>query len=423
MSLQRRDVLALLATGAVAGLAGCSSSCPDSDDPDPGASVRRPSSPTGFDSLPAGDWPGPRRDPGNTGYAPSGRVPTDDVTVRWQTDLPTPPVADAFVDASSPTVADGTVFVTTGAGVTALDLRDGTTAWSTEISPALVSPTHGFDREVAPPVVAGDTVYAATDSGVVALAAADGTERWRAATDGPVGIPAVADGTVVVDTDAEATALDAADGTERWTVATGDGVSFPAVGDGAVVLQVQGLENERTLATAAIDLADGTERWRTGTVAEFFPVIADGSVYLGSYEGLFCLALGDGSRRWRLDRGSGRSLSSPVVTPDALYLAERPGEAGDAAFAFDRTDGKPTPRWCSSVGDATVPCATDDHALVLEGSAGIDEVAPSLVAFTAGFGDALWGLGGRDRVLPPAILDGAVVTVAHDGRVLALGGA
>ncbi|MFC5365730.1 PQQ-binding-like beta-propeller repeat protein [Salinirubrum litoreum] len=422
-SLQRRDVLALLATGTVAGLAGCSSSCPDSDDPDPDASVRRPSDPAGFDSVPAGDWPAPRYDPGNAGYTPEGAIPTDSVAVRWQATPPTAPVNEVFYEASSPVVAGGRVFVSTGAGVTALDLRDGTQVWTTDaVSPASVPPTHGYDEEIAPPVVGGDTVFVAGRSELVALALADGTERWRYAADAPVGIPVVVDGTVVLDTDRETVALDASDGTERWTATVGGGRSLPAVGDGVVVLQAQGLAGERTLATAALDLADGTERWRTGAVADFYPVVVDGNAYLGSYDGLACYALDDGTRRWLIDRGSGRGLSSPVVTPDTLYLAERPGESGDAAFAFDRTDGKPTPRWCSALGDATVPAGTDDHVLVLEGSAGIDDVAPSLVAFTAGFGDALWGLGGRSRVLPPAILDGAVVLTDEDGRVLALGG-
>lgn len=422
--VSRRTVLATVATGAVAGLAGCSSSCPDGDDPDPDAAVRRPSDPAGFDSLPGGDWPAPRRDPGNTGYAPDGAVPTDSVAVRWQATPPTAPVDETFYEASSPVVAGDRVLVSTGAGVTALDLRDGTRAWTTDVvSPATVRATHGYEAEMAPPVVAGDTVVVAGQSELVALALADGTERWRYAADAPVGVPVVVDGTVVVDTDRETVALDAGDGAERWTATVGGGRSFPAVGDGAVVLQAQGLAGEQTLATAALDLADGAERWRTGAVAEFYPVVADGNVYLGSYDGLACYALDDGTRRWLVDRGSGRSLSSPVVTPDTLYLAERPGESGDAAFAFDRTDGKPTPRWCSSLGEATVPCATDDHALVLEGSPGGPvESRPSLVAFTAGLGDALWGLGGRNRVLPPAILDGAVVLTDEEGRVFALGG-
>lgn len=424
-SLRRRDALALLATGTIAGLAGCSSSCPDSDDPEPDASVRRPSDPAGFDSLPGGDWPAPRYDAGNTGYAPDGAIPTGSVAVRWRATPPTAPVNEVFYRASSPTVADERVLVSTGAGVTALALRDGTRVWTTDVvSPGTVRATHGYDEEIVPPVVGDDTVFVAGRSELVALALADGTERWRYAAAAPVGIPVVADGTVVLDTERETVALDASDGTERWTATVGGGRSVPAVADGAVVLQAEGLAGERTLATAALDLVDGAERWRTGAVAEFYPVVADGNVYLGSYEGLFCYALADGTRRWRIDRGSGRSLSSPVVTPDTLYLAERPGESGDAAFAFDRTDGTPTPRWCSSLGEATVPCATDDHALVLEGSpGGPGESRPSLVAFTAGLGDALWGLGGRNRVLPPAILDGAVVLTDEDGRVFALGGA
>jgi outer membrane protein assembly factor BamB/ribosomal protein S14 len=417
-SLQRRDILALLATGTVAGLAGCSSSCPDADDPDPEVSVRRPTSPAGFDSPPAGDWPAPRYDPGYTGYTPEGAIPTDSVAVRWQARPPTAPVNEVFYEASSPVVADDRVLVSTGAGVTALDLRDGTQVWTTDpVSPATVPPTHGYDEEIVPPVVGGDTVFLAGRTELVALALADGTERWRSETTSP-GIPAISERSVVVTSDAGTVSLDPETGEERWRVAAGSTVSVPAVGEGTVVCS-GGPDNE----TVALDAATGDVQWRTDTIADSYPVVADGSVYLGTYEGLFAHAVGDGSRQWHLDRGSGRSLSAPVLTPDTLYLAERPGEAGDAAFAFDRTEGKPTPRWCSSVGDATVPAGTDDHALVLEGSpGGPDETRPSLVAFTAGFGDALWELGGRSRVLPPAVLDGAVVLTDREGRVLALGG-
>jgi outer membrane protein assembly factor BamB len=417
-SLHRRDVLAFLATGAVAGLAGCSSSCPDADAPEPAASVRRPRDPQGFDAVPSGDWPAPRYDSGNAGYAPERALPTDAVAVRWQSTVPTAPVAEVFHETSSPVVGDDRVLVSTGAGVTALRLGDGEVAWTADAtSPASIPPTHGYDEEVVPPVVGSETVFVAGRSELVALALADGTERWRYETPSP-GVPAVAGGRVVVASDAGTVALDPATGEALWTTDAGAESALPAAAEGTVVCS-----GGAAAGTVALDATTGETRWRTNTTAEFYPVIADGSVYLGTYEGLFDYALADGTRRWHIDRGSGRSLSAPVVAPDTLYLAERPGEAGDAAFAFDRTDGKPTPRWCSSIGEATVPCATDEHALVLEGSVGYpDEQRAGLVAFTADFGDALWGFGGRRRVLPPAILDGAVVLADEDGRVLALGG-
>jgi hypothetical protein len=44
------------------------------------------------------------------------------------------------------------------------------------------------------------------------------------------------------------------------------------------------------------------------------------------------------------------------------------------------------------------------------------------VAFTERFGEATWGYAAADRPVPPAILDGGVVSVTDRGTVVALGG-
>jgi outer membrane protein assembly factor BamB len=416
--LRRRTVLAAAATGALVGLAGCSSSCPDTGRPEPGTVVAPGGGAgPGFDSLPGGAWPAPRADAANTGYAPEGAVPTTDLEVRWQRRLEAPTVDDAFASVSSPTVADGRVYLTTGDGVVALDLRTGEDDWSVEsLEPSTIRPTHGYDREVVPPVVAPDgTLLVGSREALVALDGADGTERWRYAADRAFGVPAVVDDTVYVSAASGTAALSLADGSELWTTDQGAEGDVPAVAAGTVVVS----RPEEVVALAA---DDGRERWVHSPGAEFYPVVADGLVYVGTYEGLFGLSLADGTREWRVDRGSGRTLSAPTVTPDTLYLAERPGEAGDAAFAFDRTGGRPEPRWCSSVFDAAVPAATDEHALVLQSPGGPEDREAPLLAFTASLGDVVWGAAVPDRTLPPALLDGAVVAVGRDGRVVAVGG-
>jgi outer membrane protein assembly factor BamB len=416
--VRRRTVLAAAATGALAGLAGCSSSCPDTGRPEP-ETVVAPGGGAGpsFDSLPGGAWPAPRADAANTGYAPEGTVPSEDVGVRWQRRLDAPVVQDAYASVGSPTVADGRVYLTTGDGVVALNLGTGEDVWSVEsVDPATIRPTHGYDREVVPPVVAPDgTVLVGGSEALVALDGADGTERWRSETDHAFGVPAVVDDTVYVSAASGTAALDLADGSEAWTTDRGAESDVPAIADGTVVVS-------RPEEVVALTAADGTERWSHRPGAEFYPVVTDGLVYLGTYEGLFGLGLDDGTQEWRVDRGSGRTLSAPTVTPDTLYLAERPGEAGDAAFAFDRTAGRPEPRWCSSVFDAAVPAATDEHALVLQSPGGPDDREPPLLAFTASLGDVVWGAAVPDRTLPPALLDGAVVAAGRDGRVVAVGG-
>ncbi|MFB6194946.1 MAG: PQQ-binding-like beta-propeller repeat protein [Haloplanus sp.] len=415
-SIDRRTFLGTLAVGAGVGLAGCSSSCPDSESPTPDAVFGAGEAGSGFQRLPGGAWPAPRFDAANTGYAPSRRAPTDTPTLRWRTTLPAPSVEDTAADVSSPTVADGRVYLTTGAGAFAVALRDGTDRWrNTDLTPATAGPTVGYERELAPPVVGDGVVYVATTDGVAALRTDDGTVAWRYTDAAATGTPALADGALFVPTDGGLVALDAADGRERWADGAGAETALPAVAEGTVVVAGEEL--------TALDAATGDTRWTSPVRPEFYPVVADGTVYLGTYEGVVGVALADGTERWTVDRGSGRTFSAPVVTPETLYAVERPGEAGDATFALDRTgDGPPSPRWCSYVGEGAVTAATEGHAFALQ-NGGNDRSPPvRLVAFTERFGEAAWGFASAERLVPPAVLDGGVVTANRFGTVVAFGG-
>jgi len=409
-SITRRTLLRTLAVGAAVGAAGCSSSCPDSDAPEPSVVIDADGDGSGFETLPDGSWPSPRFDAGNTGHAPV-RPPTDSPAPRWRTTLPAPRV-DAAAAASSPTVADGRVYVTTGAGAFALSLRDGTERWRHETAPATTDPTVGSGGELAPPVVAGDHVYLPTADGVVALHADDGSAAWRATEAAATGIPTVHDDALIVPTAEGLAGFDAADGHRRWTAAVD--ATLPAVADGTVVALDAGD------GTVGLDVTTGDRLWSTSTRAAFYPVVADGTVVLGADGALVGVGLDDGAERWTVDRGSGRTFSAPVVTPETVYTVERPREAADATFALDRAgDGAPEPRWCSYVGEGAVTAATGDHAFALQSGS----TTSDLVAFTERFGEATWGYAAANRPVPPAILDGGVVSVTDRGTVVALGGA
>lgn len=402
-----------LGTLAAVGVAGCSSSCPDSEAPQPSVVVGTGDAGQAFETLPGGAWPSPRFDAGNTGHPTSRRPPTDP-SLRWRTTLPAPGVDGAAVDASSPTVANGRVYTTTGAGAFALALRDGAERWqTTDLAPATTGPTSGYGTELAPPVVADGTAYLATAAGVVALNADDGSTMWRNTDAAATGVPAVSGDGVFVPTADGLAGFDARDGRRRWTADVN--ATLPAVADGTVV--VAGDE------TVALTATTGDRRWLASVRPEFPPVVAGDTVYVGTYEGLVGLALDDGTERWRIDRGSGRTFSAPVVTPETIYAAERPGEAPDATFALDRgDDGPPDPRWCSYVGEGTVTAATGEHAFILQSGPSDRRAPPRLVAFTERFGEATWGYATAERPLQPAILDGGVVTVTDRGTVVAIGG-
>lgn len=414
-SIDRRTLLGAAATGSLAALAGCSSSCPDSGEPDPNALVDDIGADRPFDGQAGTAWTTPRADAGNTGYAAEATPPDGPVGVRWRTTLPTVDREDTTNQASAPAVAGDRVVVATGDGVSAIRFRDGADAWrTTDVTPATTRPSQGYEDEIAAPVFGPrGTVVVAGQDALVGLDADDGGERWRCEGDGSFGQPTVHDGTVYAAASREFVALDADDGRELWTVAADDAGGLPAVGGDTVV--VSGRE------TRALDAATGERRWRAAERVEYYPVVDDDLVYLGDYDGLHGFDLATGERRWSFDRGSGRSLSSPVVTPDTLYLVEEPGEAESATFALDRADGAPEPRWCSIVNDGAVTAAAGDQAFGLVAGTGPGRTDLRLVAFADAFGDSLWGYRTRQRLLPPAVVDRALVVVDRAGTVVALG--
>lgn len=415
-SVSRRRLLAAITTGSLAGLAGCSSSCPDEGRPDPETVVEAGSPPAGpFESSPAGTWSAPRFDGANTGYAAGASSPPDTVGIRWRTRLETPD-GETVTGMSAPTAAAGKAYLATAAGITALDLRDGEVLWEVDdITPATMGRTFGYGDEVVPPIVGpSGTVYVGTRDALVALNPADGTEKWRHETL-VTGAPAFFDESVFVATEDGFLAVTAAEGMELWTAPVGEGTTLPALTAGTIVVV-----DERT---RALDVTTGDQRWETDLTPEYYPVIGDDIVYLGDFDGLHAVGIGDGATEWTFERGDGRGMSAPVVTPETIYVVEEPGEAGEATFALDRDGTPPSPRWCSDVGDGAVTAATDDRVFGLQSPGGpSSEPQLGLVAFTERFGEATWGLAGGGGVLPPAILDGAAVVARRDGLVFGLGG-
>ena len=425
MPRNRRRFLALaggtLAAGGLAALAGCSSSCPDGDRPEPERTVSMWGEQVGsFDEPPRGAWPTSHGNAARTGYA-SGSLPGVDPAVRWRTDLDLPSTDRGGTSASEPTVGGGTVLVADDERVHALSLATGELRWrSGRISPTYHDTLYEHEANTVAPTAGPDgTVYAGTTSGLVALDGTEGTLRWEFDDLTDVSSPAVVDGTVFA-RGATSLAAVAPSGEAIWRrpVSRGDRPVPPAVGDAAVVVTTaDGLR--------AFDPATGDERWSWDGRAESHVVVEGGTCYVGNYEGLHALDEGTGEERWTFDRGDYRALLSPVITPDTVYVVEQPGEAGAASFALQRTDRAPEPRWCSYVGEGAVTAATDDLALsVLPIGTGPD-ASQGIVAFSESLGQVRWaveaGSSPSDWVTPPAVVDGAFVATTRDGTAVAFG--
>jgi len=404
-STSRRTFLGMVATGTVASIAGCSSSCPDDGTPEPSHTVTPGTDNAGFETVPDGSWPTPRFDAANTGYAPV-QLETTTPSVKWQADIGTTASDVEDIGASSAVVADDTVVLTISAGVVALSLRDGTEQWRRELTPATVRSVVDTGNRPASPVIADGRVFIATADGIAALRTTDGTVAWHNTEVGGAGVPTVTDDALFAPTTDGVARFDTTDGHRQWTAQV-DGTRL-AVADGTVVIAGE--------EVVAVDAAAGEIQWRQSDRPDGFPVVSDGTVYVCStYGDLIGRSITDGTEQWRIDRG--RSLELPIVTPESVYAIERPGEASSATFAFDRVDGgAPEPRWCSEIDiGGAVTAASADAVFTSQYDTG-------LTAFTTRLGEAVWQYPAEYQAVSLAVLDGGVVSVSPDGTVVALGG-
>ncbi|MBI4200784.1 MAG: PQQ-binding-like beta-propeller repeat protein [Chloroflexi bacterium] len=220
----------------------------------------------------SGEWSMVQRDINHTGVVP-GPAFSPSGTIKWRFKS-----EESLL--SSPAVARGRVYVTTGdRRVVALDKDTGEPLWTY----AVTGPIN------ATPVVADDLVYVGLrDRRLLALDAdtnvQTGELRWEVATGNPVyGSPTVVDGALYLgSTDGRLYSVDARTGQIRW---------------------MRELTN-----------------WITSS-----PAISQGIAVMGDQQGeLFLFNASNGSLRNQL-RLSGGGISSPTVVGDLAYMATRPG--------------------------------------------------------------------------------------------------
>ena len=202
-----------------------------------------------------------------------------DGEVRWQTDL-----GDTGRLRGSVAVDDDTVYVVAG-DLRALDRSDGTVRWTHDLSaPAETTPT-----------VADGSVYVTDSEGTLHAVATDGTERWTASVGEPIrgSSVAVASEEVYAGTETGLSAL-TTDGERRWR-GEARAATTPTVGSDAVYVGERGFENRSVLAFGR---DEGDRRWehRTDeqTISDYVqagvwgpPTLVDGGVYVAAADGLY----------------------------------------------------------------------------------------------------------------------------------------
>ena len=216
---------------------------------------------------------------------------------------------DAGRDVSSsftaPLEADGVVVVPMGPFLEALDPKTGATKWLFNAQSMVVSWA-----------VAGGVAFITTwNKEMFAVDIATGKEKWRKEA-GAGRVAGAADGVgLSIGQDGALVALDGATGAEAWRFDT-QGLVKPPIAAGGDTVYVA-----TRAVLHAIDARTGNEKWAANTVDEALcaPCIGDGVVYVATRgNSLVAVDAGRGAEKWRANLP--RAPASGLVFSDGVIV-------------------------------------------------------------------------------------------------------
>jgi|YNPNPStandDraft_1061719.scaffolds.fasta_scaffold00579_12 outer membrane protein assembly factor BamB len=301
-----------------------------------------------------------------------------------------------------------------------------------------------------------DTVYVAYAGGVMAVRLSDGSLVWRFPEKVESGrtfyaAPAVSDGLLVVgDYAGTLHALDAASGVQKWAftpqVKSGNAARFvgsalihqdmilaPTAGhDSLYAVSLTGKElwrfptgqaiwaqpvsdGERVYIASmdhylyAVRLVDHQQVWKKdlGAALVAAPVLADGTLYLGTLGNEMIAVSTDGEILWRYTT-DGAIWSSPVLVEGSLYF----GDAAGSIYAVDVTSG--TGRWKIDLSSGAIT----GSGAVVSGNLVFSSENGSLVAVGLD-GRRLWTQTFQGKLYTgPAVSDDKIIVAITQGDQL-----
>lgn len=157
---------------------------------------------------------------------------------------------------------------------------------------------------------------------------------------------------------------------------------------------VGGSDESGDRSLIALSAASGHLEWRSPVAVAGAPVVEDGTVFAGSWDGeVYALDADDGETLW--SQYVGRVTSSPAVHGDGLFVA-----ADGAVHALDAATG--SRRWetdTAAVGSHATPAPSADLVVI-----GSDE--GSVVALSPSDGSVQWEFPtGASRCTGPTVVD------------------
>lgn len=332
-----------------------------------------------------------RGDAARTGEQP-GPAPLARPVVRWKSYVG----GETY---TSPLISATTVYVATKAGsLVALSLADGQEVWRTNVGDYVARST---------PALSDGTLFVSAGYGLTAIDAATGAVRWTV----PLRFagscsPLISEGLVVVATQEGHVSAFAPDtGEEVWHYRN-DQLLFgsPSAANGLVVI------GDETGAVTGIDGKNGREVWQVNIGGEVYatPAIRDGVVLVATAKPtLVALDLQTGKEVWRAESGG---ISSPAIAGDRVFL----GGDDQSLRAYDLKSGQLD--WSSPLGYPIRSSATLADGAVFVGS------GPTLTALDQDDGKTLWTfVTGGEVTSDVVIADTLAIAASHDGYVYALG--
>lgn len=392
-------------------------------------------------------WPQYQGSSARTGVA--AEAPAPPYRVAWSTATDIGDAAHAS-GIPAPVVADGLAIVVGRQSVDAVDLTDGSAAWSAPrslgpSSPAAIadgevlfvegggdesvsasasatpsptpstsaSPSRGASPTGAPSAIASPSATTTTST-LVAIDESTQRRLWTVALSdvSHTGVLVTNRLAIVGADDGTVTAVEVASGKEAWHVDVGDHVLAPMAADTTQLYVCVRPESTGTAELVALHLTDGSQAWRyqpTGSVVDLGApaVAADGSgstVYLVSSDAALRAIGSDGTQRWAAPLYTSTSGAPPAVAADAVYVADQSG----MTYAFDRASGAERWRFATNHGAVGSPVVTPSAVLQPTSDGSVTALAPDT-------GHRIWEGSVADSAIFGLAASADLIIAAHTG--------
>lgn len=331
----RRQVLGLLASGSIPGIAGCLDNSEESLVSESSVDCDPAEYPSPASEIPDGAWVSRRGNKQRTG----ANLDVDPLQLNH---TETFHAEDLFVRerVSLPAVSDGAIYVTSkddqGITTDAVDIETGEIHWSRQT---------GAD---APPLLTRDSVYVpGPDGSIHALTRDSGEPRWSVDLDAPGWVvpPAVIVPDKIVlgqyndrnPKQGRVVALDLQCGSERWSFGLGPDRPAWVSTDGDIVYVATSSE------IYALNPTDGTQEWRIG-VPDYAlkgpPATANDMLFFTTGTEVYAVSAKDGTEQWTT-RDELSIEYPPTVSDETVFIVDNPsGDAGPRIVALDSETGQ-----------------------------------------------------------------------------------